>query len=277
MMILCLFEKKVEPFISVPLHAIAYWRAMSDPYTGSDSLPLISKADWTSLSVNTDDVAPPSETSHYVRPTKKTTQSTNVTIGAPRSFLLGDHLQNCHVVFPTGVYFKKIDNPNAYDVEINFEIGAGHLRSVLVQANSQVHDVTVIPCPADHEPLGQRWCERFGVLTEKLLERGIVERRKDGCLVVWRTFRHTPSKQTPFGIWKECSGNSRYTVFTSEEYRQMCEECIGMPSKTALVSARPVFDNVKVSPKDSVELMAKYPYMVYHEEMSASHIGDQAV
>lgn len=250
---------------------------MEDQETNSDVLPLISSKKWTSVSINSGDVAVGSESSHYVKPTKKTVQTTSVTVGAPAAFLLGDHLQNCHVVFPLGVYYKQIINPNKYDVQLEFKFGPHAKETIIVQSYSQMHDVTVLACPSDHEPLGQRWCERFGVLTENLLEKGIVERRSDGSLVVWKTFRHTPNKQTPFGIWKECKGNSRYALFTAEEYKEMCQECTGYLSKTVLVSARPLFDNESNSPQDKVELIARYPYMIYHEEMNAEHIGDQAV
>lgn len=48
----------------------------------------------------------------------------------------------------------------------------------------------------------------FGVITRENLSNGIIERRQDGSLVVYRQFRRDPNLLTPFGLYFPGNGIS---------------------------------------------------------------------
>ena len=57
-------------------------------------------------------------------------------------------------------------------------------------------------------PRSGEWCDMFGVITRENLSNGIIEKRQDGSLVVYRQFRRDPGLLTPFGLFFPGSGNS---------------------------------------------------------------------
>ena len=206
---------------------------------------------------HSDDSAGPSV---YMRPPRDNATS-RVYIGTTTSLVAAG--SGGHVVFPTGIFYKSITNANAFPVEVCFQI-EDQITRVCVAADSTCHDVTVLESPGSLEPRGQRWCERFGVITKELLEKGIVERRENGVLVVWKTFRHSPTKLTPFGIWCNDKGNSPHTVVTPDQYASLCESCLAHPVDKVRVSVVALFEAHAPLPdtRAFVDLEARFSFLL---------------
>lgn len=219
--------------------------------------PLLSE-DSTVLNVDEGSDQSDSTASVYIRPKRNST--TRVFFNQRTGLIVAN--SDAHVVFPTGIFYKRICNNNSFPVQLVFQVGTQTYK-VCIGANSVCHDITVAPSPSVDEPRGQRWCERFGVITKQLLDKGVVETREDGSFVVWKTFRHSPSKLTPFGIWCDDPGNCQFTVFTADEYNQLCAACLSYSVDSVWVSASPLFardatlaDNLYVS------LDARFPFLL---------------
>ena len=214
--------------------------------------------DSTVLDVDGGSAAIDSTASVYVRPNHNSV--TRVYLNSSSALIVSGDSAN--VVFPTGIFYKRITNANPFPVQLDFAVGAQSFR-VCIEADSVCHDMTVVPAPDIDEPRGQRWCERVGVITQELLDKGVVETREDGSLVVWKTFRHSPSKLTPFGIWCNDPGNCQYTVLTADEYRQLCLSCLSFPVEEVRVSAIPLFSkNIAGSDALFVDLDARFPFLL---------------
>ena len=104
----------------------------------------------------------------------------------------------------------------------------------------------------------------YGIITESNLSGGIIEERDDDTYIVvsftsqnllayarayflslqWRTFRHTPTKLTPFGMWAEKNKNihsdSPRTIYTKKEYNDLLQASCGVDPDTITITARPL-------------------------------------
>ena len=244
---------------------------------GNDIQPLIptasssSQKEWTALDVEAGVLNSNEGESRYVKP-----RNANVMTYAVNneSALLLPGL-NGHVVFPTGIFYKSIYNPNSFPVEILFQIGNKKSFMVCVEPTSACYDIQVLEAPGADEPTGQRWSERFGVITRALLAKGIVETRKNGDRIVWRKFRHSPTKLTPFGMWCKGGGNCKYTVISPDEYEKLCEQCTATSTDEILVKVRPLFDNIQPHNGCSVDLETRFPYL--YSEMPVSGTAENRV
>ena len=232
------------------------WKRANDR---RDMAPLIS-SDSSAVHIPNEESEESTGPSIYIRPRRENTTS-RVYIGTPCSLVAAG--SGGHVVFPTGIFYKSITNANAFPVEVCFDI-EGQITRVSVAADSTCHDIAVLESPGISEPRGQRWCERFGVITKQLLEKGVIERRDDGSLVVWKTFRHSPSKLTPFGIWCNDKGNSPYTVLTADQFASLCESCLAHPVDRVRVTVSPLFKAHAPSPdtRAFVDLEARFPFLL---------------
>jgi len=76
------------------------------------------------------------------------------------------------------------------------------------------------------------------------LEKGIVERKDEGDLVVWRKFRHNVELLTPFAMFKHKeldSSTSPYMLYSEEDYADLLQACRGIPVGEITVTAAPLF------------------------------------
>ena len=230
----------------------------------SEKQLLLNDSDYTTLDVDSLVDTDGMPVSHYIRPQKNIITRLLVNNMHP---IISIDAGGGSIVFPTGIFYRFIRNPNAFAVEVTFTIGTSFTKCVCVQAHSTVHDVQIMPAPDTNAPRGQRWCERFGVITRNLLEQGIVERRDSGDLVVWKTFRHSPQQLTPFGMWCDDPGNSQYTIITAPEYQALCDACLAHSIEAATISIRPLLKSSTVYEDSVVELDARFPFL-YHRVTS---------
>jgi len=134
-----------------------------------------------------------------------------------------------------------------FDVELQFCIpfhADDEKVRVIIPSRGTIQGRTVSPEPQPRSPRSEDWCREFGVISRELLSLGIVEKRSDGTLVVYRKFRHTPDRLTPFGLWSDRNKNvhstSGLTVYTDEEYRNLERACCGTPCSNLTVTAVPL-------------------------------------
>lgn len=63
-------------------------------------------------------------------------------------------------------------------------------------------------------------------------------------MVVYRKFRHTPNRLTPFGLWsgrnKDIHSTSGLTIYTTSEYSELERLCCGTPCSELTVFAAPL-------------------------------------
>ena len=107
--------------------------------------------------------------------------------------------------------------------------------------------------PPAGTPRSEQWCREYGVISKDLLSHGIVEKRDDGTLVVYRKFRHSPNRLTPFGAWSGCCptvhSSSGLTVYTEDEYSSLERACCGTPRSELTVTAVPLLSK-KYAPNE---------------------------
>lgn len=232
----------------------------------------LSGNEWTALDVEAGLVEKTGQgESRYVKPRNGNVMTYAVN-NKPTRLFTG---LNGHVVFPTGIFYKSIYNPNSFPIEISFKIGNKKGFMVCVEPASACYDVQVLEAPGADEPTGQRWSERFGVITRALLEKGIIETRENGDRVVWRKFRHSPTKLTPFGMWCKGGGNCKYTVISPDEYEKLCKECTATRTDDVIVTIRPLFDNIQSHSECMVDLEARFPYL--YSEISVGGTAENRV
>ena len=108
-------------------------------------------------------------------------------------------------IFPGGIQVRLASNPNTFHVELRFSVpfctNCPEV-SVVIPPRDSAMDVWIVNPPTPGGPRSEAWCQQYGIITPKNLRGGVVEERGDGTLVVYRTFRHSPSMVTPFGAWK---------------------------------------------------------------------------
>ena len=143
-----------------------------------NSQPLL-PTDWTALDVDDDATDSDQNISRFVKPKKNHTRVVDLTT-SPCALFPG---LSGHLVFPTGIFYKSIRNPNDFDIQIIFSIASECSTSLCISPMTTCHDVTVLSSPLSNSPRGQRWSERFGIITRDLLDQGIVERRSNVMLL----------------------------------------------------------------------------------------------
>ena len=115
---------------------------------------------------------------------------------------------------------------------------------IIIPSRGTIQGRSISAEPKRGTPRSEEWCKEFGVISKELLGLGIVERRPDSTLVVYRKFRHTPDRLTPFGLWSDRNRNvhsaSGLTVYTEEEYRRLECACCGTPCSSLTVTAVPL-------------------------------------
>ena len=236
-----------------------------------NSQPLL-PTDWTALDVDDDATDSDQNISRFVKPKKNHTRVVDLTT-SPCPLFPG---LSGHIVFPTGIFYKSIRNPNDFDIQIIFSIASECSTSLCISPMTTCHDVTVLSSPLSNSPRGQRWSERFGIITRDLLDQGIVERRSNGDVVAWRKFRTSQSQLTPFGIWSDDKGNSMYTVMKKSEYTELQKACLAFEAQEVTVHVIPLFSGIAVNVRRPVELEYRFPYL-YSGILSAKPIGEDRV
>jgi len=119
-------------------------------------------------------------------------------------------------IFPAGIQVRLASNPNNFHVELRFNVPfckENPKVSVVIPPRDTAVDVWIVNPATQGGPRSELWCQQYGIITPKNLRGGVVEERDDGTLVVYRTFRHSPSLITPFGAWK---GHKPGTAHKSE-------------------------------------------------------------
>lgn len=134
-----------------------------------------------------------------------------------------------------------------FDVELRFFIpfhGDGSPVRVVIPSLGTVQGRDISPEPSKATPRSEDWCREYGVISKELLRQGIVEEREDGTMVVYRKFRHTPDRLTPFGLWTDRNpdvhSTSGLTIFTKKEYDELERLCCGTPCSELVVKAIPL-------------------------------------
>lgn len=245
------------------------WKRSNAPSV--DREPLMcneNNGDWTALDVETGTVQEndaSEKSARYFKPPKICTRT--YVVGHEAAPLLPELVGN--VVFPAGIFYKSICNPNSFAVEIVFTIGQKHSYRVCLEPSSACCDVEVLPSPGVNAPMGRRWSESFGVITRELLDRGIVETRENGDRVVWRKFRHSPTKFTPYGIWCEDGGNCRYTVIGPDDYEKLVDSCVALSTDSVLIAVRPLLSNTSAYVGTTVSMDMRFPYLYSGSPVSA--------
>lgn len=143
-----------------------------------------------------------------------------------------------------------------FDVELRFGIpfheSSDPVR-VIIPSKGTVQGCDISPIPPTGTPRSEQWCREYGVISKDLLSHGIVEKRDDGTLVVYRKFRHSPNRLTPFGVWSgRCPtvhSSSGLTVYTEEEYRSLERACCGTPCNELTITAVPLLSK-KYAPSE---------------------------
>ena len=86
----------------------------------------------------------------------------------------------------------------------------------------------------------------FGVITRENLAGGIVERRQNGTLVVYRTFRKRRDMLTPFGLFFSDDplrvSESDYMVITEADFETLLAKCSGADASKVRIMAKPLLD-----------------------------------
>ena len=139
---------------------------------------------------------------------------------------------------------------------------------VILPSSGTIQGCTLVSEPARGSPRSEEWCKQYGIITEELLSQGIIEKRPDDTMVVYRKFRRDPNILTPFGAWKHkhntvhsCSG---LTVYTKEEYERLEKACCAVKLKDVTVSAKPLLaeKNGDVRDAKSVDIHVRCPAIV---------------
>ena len=97
----------------------------------------------------------------------------------------------------------------------------------------------------------------FGVIIRDNLSQGIVERRQDGTLVVYRKFRRNPNTLTPFGMYFSRDlmrvSDSDLMVINKDEFEELLGACCGIPAKNVKIMARPLMEKDRQEVLESQE------------------------
>ena len=134
-----------------------------------------------------------------------------------------------------------------FDVELRFFVPFhkdGSPVRVIIPSLGTVQGRNIIPEPPKGTPRSEEWCREYGVISQELLRQGIIEERDDNTMVVYRKFRHTPDRLTPFGLWtdrnRDVHSTSGLTIYTRKEYEDLERLCCGTPCSELVVKAFPL-------------------------------------
>jgi len=159
-------------------------------------------------------------------------------------------LADVMVVFPAGIFLQMASNANDFHVELIIEAPPLQKRfSVVVPPSGAIYDIALMEAPKEGGPRSNEWCSLFGIITRENLSQGIVERREDGSLVVWRTFRTKPSDLTPFGLYFAEKAHRISTaglmVIENTEFEDILRESCGARACDVKIMAKPLLDEDK--------------------------------
>ena len=160
------------------------------------------------------------------------------------------NLESVTAVFPGGVFLKMASNANPFYVELILE--APPLQepfSVVVPPSGAVYDLNLMSPPEKGAPRSEEWCNMFGIITRENLSNGIIERRENGTLVVFRTFRTRPDTLTPFGLFfsKDVMkvSQAEYMVIENNDFEDLLKTCCGAKASDVRIMAKPLLDAEK--------------------------------
>jgi len=154
-------------------------------------------------------------------------------LGKWEPLLNSEHtLHGVSAVFPAGVFLKIASNANNFHVELVLEApGLQDPFSVVVPPSGAIYDLNLLAAPNKNAPRSEEWCNMFGIITRDNLSKGIIERRENGTLVVFRTFRHNRDQLTPFGLYftKDTLrvSESDYMVITNQNFEDLLANSSG--------------------------------------------------
>ena len=154
-------------------------------------------------------------------------------LGKWEPLLNSEHtLHGVSAVFPAGVFLKIASNANNFHVELVLEApGLQDPFSVVVPPSGAIYDLNLLAAPNKNAPRSEEWCNMFGIITRDNLSKGIIERRENGTLVVYRTFRHNRNQLTPFGLYftKDTLrvSESDYMVITNQNFEDLLSKSSG--------------------------------------------------
>ena len=164
---------------------------------------------------------------------KKKPKWRNLTLGRWEPLLNSEQtLTGVAAVFPAGVFLKIASNANNFHVELILDApGIQGQFSVVVPPSGAVYDLNLLPAPPKNTPRSEEWCNMFGIITRENLSNGIVERRENGTLVVYRTFRHKRDQLTPFGLYFTKDplrvSESDLMVITNQDFEDLLKDSSG--------------------------------------------------
>lgn len=168
-------------------------------------------------------------------------------------------LDNVTAVFPGGVFLKIASNANPFHVELVLE--APPLQetfSVVVPPSGAVYDLNLMSPPEKGKPRSEEWCNMFGIITRENLSNGIIERREDGTLVVYRTFRMKPDMLTPFGLYFSEDpmriSSADYMVIRGQDFEDLLALCCGAKASDVRIMAKPLLDSERDRIHDEMTL-----------------------
>ena len=159
-------------------------------------------------------------------------------------------LKDVFAVFPGGIFLKLASNANNFHVELILDAPPFEKPfSVVVPPCGAVYDLSLLKAPPKNGPRSEEWCTMFGVITRANLAGGIVERRQDGTLVVYRTFRRKPNMLTPFGLYFSNDplrvSETALMVITSEDFENILRDSCGADASSIRIMAKPLLDKDK--------------------------------
>ena len=80
-------------------------------------------------------------------------------------------------------------NPNTFHVELVIAIRGVSVASLILPPSGRVTNVAMMPAPQRGHPHSAEWCTQYGIISPDALAKGIVFKRSNNDLVVYRTFR----------------------------------------------------------------------------------------
>ena len=149
-------------------------------------------------------------------------------------------------VLAGGIFINSAHNPHCFPIEIELKLEGVLEASIILEARSTCKNVVFLSAPKPNAPKSPEWCREFGIICRQNLESGIIERREDGLLVVWRTFRYDKQRLTPFALYcnkhREAWSEASVMLIDQTEFDQLLKCAKGFQIKHAVLYARPVLD-----------------------------------
>ena len=156
-------------------------------------------------------------------------------------------LAGVSAVFPAGIFLRLASNANTFHIELILDAPMFQAPfSVVVPPSGAVYDLQLLPAPDKGGPRSEEWCTMFGVITRENLSGGIVERRENGTMVVYRTFRTKRDTLTPFGLYFTKDplrvSESDLMVISNDDFENLLKNCSGADAASIRVMAKPLLD-----------------------------------